>query len=589
MADLVTRLLLNSSQFDNNIRQSTQQVKQFQEVGKNITATIGKLAGALGLAMGAQEAFDRVIKSSQTTSDAYDQSMRALNITVDSFFTAIGTGDFTAFNIGLSKMIQKAKEAQQALDKLGNATMSYSYFDSKYSAELEDAINKAKDLKLSKAERDKAKQTAEAIIGKQTEITQELSKSINSALNSVITEGNALSSSMVNKVDLEEVLLLDITAKGEENKKKLEQQYKEYMKLYDNIIRKHTTYSTMNTSAGAMTTSTVDYSKVNKEMQQYNQQYKQAILYNEILVKRGDDWLQNTIQMAQQLDNSNKKLTEMKNKMQELSNQEVSNIQIIPVGSLVELEKQISAKKTELGLAISNEDRIKINAELTELTEKKRIIEFQYKFPKAPSKLEDTGGTSPLGMIQGASIPDKLPLQIKPEDVQTNMDYAESLGAIASIMGAVTNMTSDSAAAWLSWSANLLSAIATAIPAIETLVAAKTAEAGAEAAAGAAKTPVVGWLLAGAAVASVLAAIATLPKFSEGGIFTGNSTIGDMNLARVNAGEMILNNRQQKNLFNMLNGEGGRTRSGSSEVSFKIKGTDLIGVLNNTNNRLKRL
>ena len=89
----------------------------------------------------------------------------------------------------------------------------------------------------------------------------------------------------------------------------------------------------------------------------------------------------------------------MKNKMQELSNQEVSNIQIIPVGSLVELEKQISAKKTELGLAISNEDRIKINAELTELTEKKRIIEFQYKFPKAPSKLEDTGGTSPLGMI----------------------------------------------------------------------------------------------------------------------------------------------------------------------------------------------
>ena len=49
--------------------------------------------------------------------------------------------------------------------------MSYSYFDSKYSAELEDAINKAKDLKLSKAERDKAKQTAEAIIGKQTEIT----------------------------------------------------------------------------------------------------------------------------------------------------------------------------------------------------------------------------------------------------------------------------------------------------------------------------------------------------------------------------------------------------------------------------------
>ena len=37
-----------------------------------------------------------------------------------------------------------------------------------------------------------------------------------------MTEGNALNASMVSKVDLEDVLLLDITSKGEENKKKLE-------------------------------------------------------------------------------------------------------------------------------------------------------------------------------------------------------------------------------------------------------------------------------------------------------------------------------------------------------------------------------
>lgn len=76
------------------------------------------------------------------------------------------------------------------------------------------------------------------------------------------------------------------------------------------------------------------------------------------------------------------------------------------------------------------------------------------------------------------------------------------------------------------------------------MITAQTAQAGTAAVASAAQTPVVGWLLAGAAVASVLAAISSLPKFSEGGIFTGNNTIGDYNLARVNAGEMILNNRQ---------------------------------------------
>ena len=594
MADLVTRLLLNSSNFDNNIRKSSLQIQQFQKIGQSITATLGKFAGAIGVAMTAQEMLDRTIKSSQTTSDTYDQVMRALNVTVDTFFTAIGTGDFTAFNMGLSSMIDKAVEAQKAIDKLGNATMSYSYFDTKYSAELEDAINKAKDLRLSQAERDQARKTAEAIIGKQEEITRELSKSINNALSNVMTEGNALNASMVGKVDLEDVLLLDITAKGEENKKKLEQQYKEYMEIYNKVVKKHTVSTTMNTSAGAFTQSSTDITKVNAEMQQYNKQYKQAILYNEILVKKGDEWLRSTIQMAQQLDTSNRKLTEMKNKTLELTNKEVNRSitttikKDLPVGSLAELDKQIAAKKTELGLAISGEDRIRINKELEALTEKKRVIEFQYKYPEAP-KVELPKTTLAV------SMPDMKGFKIQKKDdtvkkqTQDNYSYADSLNAVASVMGAVTNMTNEGAAAWLSWSANLLNAIAAAVPAIQTMVTAKTAEAAASGAAEAAKTPFVGWLMVGGAIASILAAFASLPSFSTGGIFAGNSTVGDMNLARVNAGEMILNNRQQRNLFNLLNGNGTLSNTGNGQVTFKIQGKELVGVLNNYNNQKSKV
>ena len=594
MADLVTRLLLNSSNFDNNIRKSSLQIQQFQKIGQSITATLGKFAGAIGVAMTAQEMLDRTIKSSQTTSDTYDQVMRALNVTVDTFFTAIGTGDFTAFNMGLSSMIDKAVEAQKSIDKLGNATMSYSYFDTKYSAELEDAINKAKDLRLSQAERDQARKTAEAIIGKQEEITRELSKSINSALSNVMTEGNALNASMVGKVDLEDVLLLDITAKGEENKKKLEQQYKEYMEIYNKVVKKHTVNTTMNTSAGAFTQSSTDTTKVNAEMQQYNKQYKQAILYNEILVKKGDEWLRSTIQMAQQLDTSNRKLTEMKNKTLELTNQEVNRSitttikKDLPVGSLAELDKQIAAKKTELSLAISGEDRIRINKELEALTEKKRVIEFQYKYPEAPS------GALPKTTL-AVSMPDMKGFKIQKKDdtvkkqTQDNYSYADSLNAVASVMGAVTNMTNEGAAAWLSWSANLLNAIAAAVPAIQTMVTAKTAEAAASGAAEAAKTPFVGWLMVGGAIASILAAFSSLPSFSTGGIFAGNSTVGDMNLARVNAGEMILNNRQQRNLFNLLNGNGTLSNTGNGQVTFKIQGKELVGVLNNYNNQKSKV
>ena len=599
MADLVTRLLLNSSNFDNNLRKSAQQVQQFQRVGKSlgsVVSTLGKFAGVVGVAMTAQEAFNGVIRGSQTASDTYDQVMRSVNTTLDTFFYTISTGDFTAFNMGLSRMIDKARDAQKALDKLGNATMSYGYFDSKYSAELEDAINKAKDLRLSNEDRDQAKKTAESIIGKQEEITKELQKSINNALSNVLTEGTALDPSIVGKVDLEDILLLDITAQGEENKKKLEQQYKEYQEKYKDVIDKNkvTVTSRPLPMIGLPVYNRVDQDQIEEEIKPIAEEYKQAILYNEVLVKKGDDWLQNTIKMAQQLDSSNRKLTEMKNKMLELTNQDVTKnqqndkptkIEELPKGSLAELDKLIGQKRTELSLAISNEDRIKINKELEELTEKRRIIEFQYKY-----------STSPNGQASGTSLAQKMPDMkgikienpIKRQDLQLNTDYVDSLNAIANVMGAVTNMTNEGAAAWLSWSANLLNAIAAAIPAIQTMITAKTAEAAASGAAEAAKTPFVGWLMVGGAIASILAAFAALPSFSTGGIFAGNSTVGDMNLARVNAGEMILNNRQQRNLFNLLNSNGSIS-SGGGQVEFKIKGSELYGVLNNYNTKRNKV
>ena len=47
------------------------------------------------------------------------------------------------------------------------------------------------------------------------------------------------------------------------------------------------------------------------------------------------------------------------------------------------------------------------------------------------------------------------------------------------------------------------------------------------------------------------------PAFQDGGIVPGSSFVGDKVDARVNSGEMILNQRQQAKLFNMANGGGG--------------------------------
>ena len=82
-------------------------------------------------------------------------------------------------------------------------------------------------------------------------------------------------------------------------------------------------------------------------------------------------------------------------------------------------------------------------------------------------------------------------------------------------------------------------------------------------------------------LATVASVIGQLSSYSTGGIIEGNSTHGDQVLARVNAGEMILNPRQQSNLFDMLNS--GVSGGSPSSVEFKIRGDVLYGVLHNFN------
>lgn len=86
--------------------------------------------------------------------------------------------------------------------------------------------------------------------------------------------------------------------------------------------------------------------------------------------------------------------------------------------------------------------------------------------------------------------------------------------------------------------------------------------------------------------AALAAAFAAIPKFAHGGYVQGSSTQGDKVLARLNSGELVLNKGQQATLFNLLNGKGGL--GGNGNVEFKIKGTELVGVLNNYTKKISK-
>ena len=105
--------------------------------------------------------------------------------------------------------------------------------------------------------------------------------------------------------------------------------------------------------------------------------------------------------------------------------------------------------------------------------------------------------------------------------------------------------------------------------------------------------PVVGPVLAVAAIGTImgiLLSVISKSKFANGGIVQGASKIGDFNLVRVNGGELILNQRQQKNLFDMIDKNRVNTVNNTAgNVVFTIQGDKLVGVLDNYNKKRSRM
>ena len=116
-------------------------------------------------------------------------------------------------------------------------------------------------------------------------------------------------------------------------------------------------------------------------------------------------------------------------------------------------------------------------------------------------------------------------------------------------------------------------------------VAANTAKGASAAGASAAKLPFPWNIIAiGGAIAAAMAAFAVIPKFAGGGIIAGGPTSGDKILARVNAGEMILNGSQQSNLFEAINSGklGGSNHVTVGFDGFNVRGDKLELAINNS-------
>ena len=164
---------------------------------------------------------------------------------------------------------------------------------------------------------------------------------------------------------------------------------------------------------------------------------------------------------------------------------------------------------------------------------------------------------------------------------KTASNIQSATSSISSMMSSIAKCTDDATASWLNYFANIIGTAGQLITTIQAIATANAINS-------VSQIPLVGWLSIGAAAASCIAAFASIPKFKDGGIVGGNN-YNDGVHCMLSSGEMVLNKAQQGNLFKLINNGTTPSSNNGGEVQFKISGKNLIGVLNNYNNKINKV
>ena len=249
-------------------------------------------------------------------------------------------------------------------------------------------------------------------------------------------------------------------------------------------------------------------------------------------------------------------------------------------GSIADYQDQIAAINEQL-----QNQNLSMDVRLNLLTDKENL-ENQAQELINPLKVKEDAE-------KAAEEAEKERAKQQEERKSKQIEGYQAIGDAASAMGQLMSAAgAEGAAAAMQIVATTANATAQMIPQIMALIGAKEGEAMANGTASAAALPFPANI---AAIASIIATVvgtfasifSTVGAFAGGGIIQGASTHGDQLLARVNAGEMILNGSQQARLFNLLDGGTGSNMSG--QVEFKISGSALKGVLRNYDNKMSVL
>lgn len=302
----VVRVIAETRQYDRSIDNAAKKLRDFGKDGMGSLAGLAgswtKLVPAVGAAVGAHQLFDRAMNNSQALQEAFERTQVQMKTAVDNFFAALTSGDWSAFDAGISGIIAKAGDAANALDQLGNSLMSLGVVNAKEGLEYQKAMTRLRGAKKGTEEYKAALEDAKKAV-----------ESMNAATGVVQTDQwGAISKQVASWTNLgaKEIkfdwVLNAQTLDSKENRDELKEQAAKNVKTYhEEVAKLNKEYFETKSVGFGEGSDTIQVVKAGKSVDDYdaaikrlNETYGESIVTNTLLNRKNDETLEGLDQLT---------------------------------------------------------------------------------------------------------------------------------------------------------------------------------------------------------------------------------------------------------------------------------------------------
>lgn len=515
--NLLLKLLLNTADFDKNLRKSKKEVNAFAALGSKgfsgLTSMLGKFAAAAGIAVGGYELFNKAIGSSQALTDSWGRTIEVAKVGFDNLVYSISNADFSAFNSGLSDMAERAKAAYDAYDQLANTVMSGNFSMSLDQANYRERMMVARDKSRPMEERQAALEQARALAQTMSETSQKIFDDSMTALKAQFSAlGNVDTSGIIPDI-IEQAFRVDAKKTSAKERATIESQYKWYEDL---IAATDQQEKEALNSIGAVPMQ-VRGSKsreireiYDKRRDEIRRQYAAVIVRYYALNRLEDDELSKAMQTFLSATNTRNATSEMFSSINELSTTMRSEAAAAAKTRTTAQKATVTSPKM-IGLNLGMPTAITLPDKISGITDESEIERYRQGLTK----------------VQGEHLFAKQQEELE--------GMRESVGMLGDAFGSLGNSIGGAAGSMLEWVGSTAQAVQAMLPFLSYLAAEATlhdANATAAMKEAAAKTlaaysgiPFAGVAMGLAAVASIVGVMSSLPEFAQGGIVTSR-TVG---------------------------------------------------------------